>query len=143
MNPFQEAPNLNALHGALIIEELVRLGVRRFFLSPGSRSSPLVVAAAQNERADVTIRVDERGSAFHALGAARGSGVPSVVITTSGTAVANLYPAIVEASMDGVPLIVLTADRPPELHGVGANQSIPQQEMFGGFVRNICLPVWK
>lgn len=136
MNPLREAPNLNALHGALIIEELVRLGVRRFFLSPGSRSSPLVVAAARHDQAAVTIRIDERGAGFHALGAARGSGVPTVVITTSGTAVANLYPAVVEASMDDVPLILLTADRPPELHGVGANQAIPQEAMFGAFCRS-------
>lgn len=141
MSRFSEAPNLGALHGALIIDELVRLGCGPFLIAPGSRSSPLVVAAAKHDGADVKIRVDERGAAFHALGAARGTGRPAVVITSSGTAVANLLPAVVEASMDGVPMIVLTADRPPELHDVGANQAIPQRDIFGTYPRHaVSLP---
>jgi 2-succinyl-5-enolpyruvyl-6-hydroxy-3-cyclohexene-1-carboxylate synthase len=119
-----------------VLEELHRLGVREVLLAPGSRSTPLVRAAAQHDGLYVTIRVDERGMAFHALGLAKGSGRPVAVITTSGTAVANLLPAVVEASMDGVPLILLTADRPPELHGVGANQSIPQDSIFQPFLRH-------
>ena len=78
---------------------------------------------------------DERGAAFHALGYARATGKPAVLVCTSGTAVANYLPAIIEASADLIPLIVLTADRPPELHGVGANQTIEQEGIYGSFVR--------
>ena len=132
----QSEPNAGALVGTVLLEELHRLGVREVLLAPGSRSTPLVRAAARHDGLFVTIRVDERGMAFHALGLAKGSGRPVAVITTSGTAVANLLPAVVEASMDDVPLILLTADRPPELHGVGANQSIPQGDVFQPFLRH-------
>ncbi len=128
-------PNLQALWGALIVEELVRQGVELFVVAPGSRSTPLVVAAARHPDARPQIWVDERGAAFFALGFARGSGRAAAVITTSGTAVANLLPAVVEASLDHVPLILLTADRPPELRDVGANQAIDQRGIFGPYVR--------
>ncbi len=138
----KDEPNIQALWGRLLVDRLVALGVRRWVIAPGSRSSPLVRAAALNDDADVRIRIDERGAAFHALGIARGSGQPAAVITTSGTAVANLLPAVVEASMDFVPLIVLTADRPPELLDCGANQAIDQPGIFGGYTRwAIDLPV--
>ena len=130
----REQPNINALWGALIVEELIRQGVEGFVIAPGSRSAPLVSAVGRS-RAARTIWLDERGAAFHALGLARGSGRPAAVITTSGTAVANLLPAVVEAAMDGVPLILLTADRPPELRDVGANQTIEQRGIFGGYLR--------
>ncbi len=139
--PDQPEPNVGALVGTVVLEELHRLGVREVLLAPGSRSTPLVRAAARHDGLFVTIRVDERGMAFHALGIAKGSGRPVAVITTSGTAVANLLPAVVEASMDDIPLILLTADRPPELHGVGANQSIPQESIFQPFLRHqVTLP---
>ena len=131
----KDEPNIQALWGRLLVDRLVELGVRRWVVSPGSRSSPLTRAAALNDDADVRIRIDERGAAFHALGIARGSGQPAAVITTSGTAVANLLPAVVEASMDFVPLIVITADRPPELLNCGANQAIAQPGIFGAYPR--------
>ena len=125
----------NSFWASLIVEELVRLGVDRFCISPGSRSTPLTVAAARHPRARTTVHVDERGSAFFALGHARATGRPAVWITTSGTAVANGLPAVVEAAQDGVPLLALTADRPPELRATSANQTIDQVGIFGTAVR--------
>lgn len=130
----RDQPNINAVWGALIVEELRRQGVEHFVIAPGSRSGPLVAAAARGG-VRTAIWIDERGAAFHALGLARASGVPAAVITTSGTAVASLLPAVVEASLDGVPLVLLTADRPPELRDVGANQTIEQRGIFGGYLR--------
>ena len=89
-----DEPNIQALWGRLLVDRLVAMGVERWVIAPGSRASPLVRAAALNDKADVRIRVDERGAAFHALGLARGSGKPAAVITTSGTAVANLLPLV-------------------------------------------------
>jgi 2-succinyl-5-enolpyruvyl-6-hydroxy-3-cyclohexene-1-carboxylate synthase len=130
-----DAPNIQSLWGDLIIEELVRNGVDRFVVCPGSRSTPLVQAIVRNPRAQATLWIDERGGAFHALGMSRADGWPQAVVTTSGTAVANLLPAVVEASLDGVPLVLLTADRPHELREVGANQSIKQMGIFSDHVR--------
>lgn len=127
--------NINGVWGALLIEELVRHGVDTFVIAPGSRSTPLVVAAARNERARCQLCVDERAAAFFAIGHARGCGRPAAVITTSGTAVANLGPAVAEAANDGVPLLLLTADRPFELRDCGANQTIQQTDRFGGDLR--------
>ncbi|NQV16352.1 2-succinyl-5-enolpyruvyl-6-hydroxy-3-cyclohexene-1-carboxylic-acid synthase [bacterium] len=118
-----------------IIEELTRLGVRQFVISSGSRSTPLTVAAARNPNAETTIHFDERGAAFFALGHAKASGKPAVLICTSGTAVANYLPAVVEASMDNIALVILSADRPPELVDVGANQAIFQKNIFGSYPR--------
>ena len=129
------APHPNRLWADLIVEELVRGGVGLFCLAPGSRSTPLVQAVAANPRARHLMHVDERGTAFAALGYARATGRPAAWITTSGTAVANGLPAVVEASVDGVPLVLLTADRPPELRDTGANQTIPQPVIFGEHVR--------
>ena len=126
---------MNTFWAKLIVEELVRCGVEYFCISPGSRSTPLVVAAARNDRVRTIICYDERAAAFHAVGFARATGVPAAVITTSGTAVANLLPAIVEASNDHLPLIALTADRPPELVAAGANQTIDQPGIFGSYIR--------
>ncbi len=131
----RDAPNIQSLWGDLIVEELIRNGVDEFIVCPGSRSTPLVQAIQNNPRAQATIWLDERGAAFHALGRARGGSWPVAVVTTSGTAVANLLPAVVEASLDGVPLILLTADRPHELREVGANQSIKQTGIFADHVR--------
>jgi 2-succinyl-5-enolpyruvyl-6-hydroxy-3-cyclohexene-1-carboxylate synthase len=127
--------NLNTFWAELIVEELVRCGVDYFCISPGSRSTPLVVAVARNKKARHCVHYDERGAAFCALGFARATGRPAAVITTSGTAAANLYPAVTEASVDHVPMILLTADRPPELIDAGANQTMHQVGLFGRCVR--------
>lgn len=122
----------------VLLDELVRLGVREVVLCPGSRSAPLAYAAHDLEvagRLRLHVRVDERSAAFLALGLAKTSRRPAVVITTSGTAVANLHPAVLEAHHGAVPLLLLTADRPPELRGVGANQATVQPGVFGGAVR--------
>ncbi len=125
--------NIGHYWAQLAIEELIRNGVHRFFVAPGSRSSPLAVAISRNKRAVASVHFDERGAAFSALGWARGSGIPAAVITTSGTAVANCLPTVVEASVDAVPLLVITADRPPELRSSGANQTIRQPDIFGSY----------
>ena len=122
----------------VLLDELVRLGVREIVLCPGSRSAPLAYAAQDLDasgRARLHVRVDERSAAFLALGLAKVSRRPAAVITTSGTAVANLHPAVLEAHHAGVPLLLLTADRPPELRGVGANQATDQPGIFGEHVR--------
>jgi 2-succinyl-5-enolpyruvyl-6-hydroxy-3-cyclohexene-1-carboxylate synthase len=130
-----DAPNVTYLWAQLLIEELVRNGTDTFFAAPGSRSTPLTVAAARHPDAEVCLHVDERGNAFAALGWGRATGRPAGWITTSGTAVANGQPAVVEASVDGVPMMLLTADRPPELRDTGANQTIDQNKIFGDYIR--------
>ena len=127
--------NLNYLWSCLIIEELYRGGITNFCLSPGSRCTPLTVAVANHPEIHPIIHFDERGTGFFAIGNTRSTGRPSVLICTSGTAVANLFPAIVEAFQDHIPLLVITADRPPELRQTGANQTIDQVKIFQGFVR--------
>jgi 2-succinyl-5-enolpyruvyl-6-hydroxy-3-cyclohexene-1-carboxylate synthase len=128
-------PHANRLWAALIVEELVRSGVDFFCVAPGSRSTPLVAALAENKCARSLVHFDERGTAFAALGYARAAGRPAAWITTSGTAVANGLPAVAEAATDGVPMILLTADRPPELRQTGANQTIDQPDIFGDYIR--------
>lgn len=130
-----ETARLNTLWGNLVMEELRRCGVDYVCVSPGSRSTPLTAAVARSGRLRSTLWMDERGAAFHAVGFARATGRPAAVVCTSGTAVANYLPAVVEASMDGIPLVVLTADRPPELRETGANQVIRQPGIFGDYVR--------
>ncbi|MFB6231586.1 MAG: 2-succinyl-5-enolpyruvyl-6-hydroxy-3-cyclohexene-1-carboxylic-acid synthase, partial [Salinibacter sp.] len=130
-----DAPNATYLWTQLLVEELVRNGVETFFVAPGSRSTPLTVAVARHPTAETVLHVDERGNAFAALGVGRATQTPAAWITTSGTAVANGLPATVEASVDGVPLLLLTADRPPELRDTGANQTIDQVKIFGDYVR--------
>lgn len=127
--------NLNMVWASIVVEELIRNGIDYFCISPGSRSSPIVTSIARNKKARSIICYDERGSAFHALGYARAKEKPAVVVTTSGTAVANCFPAAIEASMDNIPLIILTADRPHELQDTKANQTIDQSHIFGGYVR--------
>ncbi|KAL0380681.1 UNVERIFIED_CONTAM: protein PHYLLO, chloroplastic [Sesamum angustifolium] len=132
----QDCPNINALWASLIVEECVRLGLTYFCVAPGSRSSPLTIAAASHPLTTCIACIDERSLAFHALGYAKGSQKPAVIITSSGTAVSNLFPAVVEASQNFVPMLLLTADRPPELVDVGANQAINQVNHYGNFVRH-------
>ncbi|MFW8745333.1 thiamine pyrophosphate-binding protein, partial [Mesorhizobium japonicum] len=120
-----------------LLAEFVRAGVRDVVLCPGSRSQALALAAARLERAELVrlhVRIDERAAGFLALGLAAESRVPVAVITTSGTAVANLHPAVLEASHSGIPLLLLTADRPEELRGIGANQATVQHGIFGSAV---------
>ena len=122
----------------VLVDELVRCGITDVVLAPGSRSTPLALAIAAAEvRGDLTlhVRLDERSAAYYALGIGKVTGIPAVVVTTSGTAAVNLHPAIVEADESAVPLIALTADRPPRLREVGANQTIRQPTVFGGDVR--------
>ena len=122
--------NINLLWASLMIEELVRHGVTDFCIAPGSRSTPLTLAVAGNEKATSHVHFDERGLGFLALGLAVSNKTPIVLITTSGSAVANLHPAMIEAKQSSVPLIVLSADRPPELIDCGANQAIDQSKIF-------------
>ena len=130
----REASNINHLWSLLIVEEFVRLGVNQFFISPGSRSTPIVTAISRLSKAKPFVHFDERGTAFAALGYAKVTGKPAVWVTTSGTAVGNGLPAVIEAYMAGVPMILLTADRPPELRQTGANQSIPQFPVFAPYL---------
>lgn len=118
-----------------LVDEFGRCGIQHACTSPGSRNSPIVLALAADERLRCWSHVDERSAGFFALGAAKASGRPVVVTCTSGTAVANLLPAVIEADQAGVPLIVLSADRPAELREVGAGQTIDQVKLFGGAVR--------
>ena len=129
------ASNVNHLWAGLLVEELVRQGTTFFVVCPGSRSTPLAVAVAQNPRAEALVHWDERAAAFVALGWGRATGRPAAVVTTSGTAVANLLPAAVEADAAGVPLLLLTADRPPELRETGANQTVRQPPVFQDVAR--------
>lgn len=133
-NPL-DAPNRTHAWARSMIDECVRSGVDMFFVSPGSRSTPLTTAVAQHPTARAVLHIDERGGAFAALGYARASGTPAGWITTSGTAVANGMPAVAEAAQEGIPMLLLTADRPPELRGTGANQTIDQVKLFGDHVR--------
>lgn len=128
-------PNSSTAMAVVIVDELVRNGVDRLVLAPGSRSGALAMAALRDPRMSVSVVIDERSAAFHALGQARATGRPAAVLTTSGSAVAHLLPAVVEADAARIPMILLTADRPPELHGVGANQTIEQSGLFGAKVR--------
>lgn len=118
-----------------LVDELARCGVRHAVVAPGSRSAPLALALARDERVRVHVVLDERSAAFLALGVGRHDGRPAVVVSTSGTAAANFHPAVCEADAGRVPLLVLTADRPPELRAAGANQTIDQTHLYGGAVR--------
>lgn len=133
--PDPTAPNPATAAARVLLDELARCGVRHVVTAPGSRSTALVVAAHDHPDLRLHIELDERSAGFLALGIGRASGQPAVVVTTSGTAVANLLPAVVEADHDRVPLLLLTADRPPELHGTGANQTIEQVGIFGDSTR--------
>ncbi|WP_062307357.1 2-succinyl-5-enolpyruvyl-6-hydroxy-3-cyclohexene-1-carboxylic-acid synthase [Alicyclobacillus sendaiensis] len=121
-----------------LVDGLYASGVRRAVISPGSRNTPVVFALLEHGGIGLVSHMDERSAGFFALGLARQSGEPVAVVCTSGTAVANLYPAVVEAYFSRVPLVVLTADRPAELREVGANQTIRQPNLFGAHVKWAC-----
>jgi 2-succinyl-5-enolpyruvyl-6-hydroxy-3-cyclohexene-1-carboxylate synthase len=134
------ARDANSSFAAALVDEWARSGVMHAVVAPGSRSTPLALALARDERLQVQVVLDERSAAFRALGLALASGRPVVVLCTSGTAAANFHPAVIEASHARVPLIVCTADRPPELRDTGAGQTIDQVHLFGDAVRWFCDP---
>ena len=137
---------LNATFCATLVDEWVRSGLTDAVVCPGSRSTPMAVALASEDRVRVHVHHDERSGAFMALGLARVSGRAAVVLSTSGTAAVEFHPAVVEADLDRVPLLVLTADRPPRLRGVGAPQTIDQVDLYGSAVRSSTdapLPTWE
>ncbi len=129
------APNRNTLWGRAIAAELARSGVRTVCISPGSRSTPLTVAFDEHEDITTVSALDERSAAYFALGRARRTGEVTPLVCTSGTAAANYHPAVIEADEGRVPLLLLTADRPPELRESGANQTVDQQKLYGDAVR--------
>lgn len=152
MNPSRSTPstspsgsdlsqsNPSTAQARVLVDELIRHGITDAVLCPGSRSAPLALALAAAERTGrmrLHVRIDERAAGFTALGLALGSKRPVPVVVTSGTAVANLHPAMVEAAHSGVPILALTANRPPELRGTGANQTIDQVGLFGPHVRAV------
>jgi 2-succinyl-5-enolpyruvyl-6-hydroxy-3-cyclohexene-1-carboxylate synthase len=129
------APNRNTLWGRTVADELARAGVSAACIAPGSRSTPLTVALAEHDGIEMYSILDERSAAFFALGRGRRTGEPTAIVCTSGTAAANFHPAVIEAHQSRVPLVVLTADRPPELQDSGANQTIDQEALYGDAVR--------
>ncbi len=144
--------NPSTAFGLVVIDELIRCGLREAVVAPGSRSAPLAMALydrsaaagqalhapRRSPRLRLHVRIDERSAAYLALGLGKASGAPAVVVSTSGTAAANFHPAVIEADEACVPLILLTADRPPELRGTGANQAIDQVKLYGSAVRWYC-----
>jgi 2-succinyl-5-enolpyruvyl-6-hydroxy-3-cyclohexene-1-carboxylate synthase len=124
-----------ATFAATLVDEWIRGGVTDAVICPGSRSAPLATALAARPELRLHLRLDERGAGFFALGLARATGRPALVLTTSGTAAAELHAAVLEAHHGRVPLVVCTADRPPELHHVGAAQTVEQAHLYGGAVR--------
>src|SRR4051794_22262096 len=121
-----------------LVDELARCGLERAVTCPGSRNAPLALTLAADDRIDAVSMLDERAGGFLALGMAKASGRPVAITCTSGTAAAELLPAVVEAREARVPLIVLTADRPPELRDVGAGQAIDQLELYGSAAKWFC-----
>jgi 2-succinyl-5-enolpyruvyl-6-hydroxy-3-cyclohexene-1-carboxylate synthase len=129
------ASEAQATFAATLFDQWARRGLRDVVLSPGSRSTPLALAAAASEELTVHVRLDERSAGFFALGRALAAARPVVVVVTSGTAAAELHACVAEADLAFVPIIIVTADRPPELHGVGAPQTIDQRHLYGEMVR--------
>jgi 2-succinyl-5-enolpyruvyl-6-hydroxy-3-cyclohexene-1-carboxylate synthase len=133
-----DSTNGNTALASAFVEELARGGLRHAVVSPGSRSTPLAVALWRQPEIEVSVIVDERSAAFFALGAAQATRTPVALLCTSGTAAANYHPAVCEADESAVPFVVLTADRPPELRGIGAGQTIDQVKLYGESVRWFC-----
>jgi len=132
--PTPDSRNVNSLWSGVLVETLARLGLRRAVVSPGSRSAPLVFALARHPDIESMPVLDERSAAFFALGLARRERHPVLLLCTSGTAGANYFPAVIEAQESGIPLIVMTADRPPEMRACASGQTIDQQNLFGAHV---------
>jgi 2-succinyl-5-enolpyruvyl-6-hydroxy-3-cyclohexene-1-carboxylate synthase len=140
--------NPSTVFGTVLVDELIRCGLREAVLAPGSRSTPVAMAlfdraatpspAGDGPGLRLHTRIDERSAAFLGLGLAKASRRPVVLVCTSGTAAAHFHAAVIEADEAGVPLVVLTADRPPELRGTGSNQTIDQLKLYGGAVRWFC-----
>lgn len=128
--------NRNIFYAEILVDELTRAGLKTVCLAPGSRNTPLVMAFAKHPHIKVYSHLDERSAAFFALGIGLATGTPSAVVCTSGTAVANFFPAVIEATQSSIPLLVISADRPPELRDSGANQTIDQVKIFGDY------PLW-
>nr|MDQ2726033.1 2-succinyl-5-enolpyruvyl-6-hydroxy-3-cyclohexene-1-carboxylic-acid synthase [Actinomycetota bacterium] len=128
-------PGVSAAFAAVLVDEWVRAGVTDAVVAPGSRSTPLLMALAADGRLRLHPVLDERSAGFVALGLGVATGRPAPVITTSGTAAVELHPAVVEADQAGVPLLAVTADRPPELHHVGAPQTVEQDTLYGSSSR--------
>src|SRR5690349_4739828 len=138
-------PPVNALYAYVgaFIDELARSGVRHAIVCPGSRSTPLALALAETPAIRLWMHVDERSAAYFGLGLAKRTGHPIALLCSSGTAAANFLPAIVEAHLARVPLVVLTADRPHELRDCGAPQAIDQNRLYGAFAKwfaDVALP---
>ncbi len=133
-----DATNRSTALASALVEELARSGVKRAVICPGSRSTPVALALLREPAIETTSIVDERSAAFLALGAANATRRPVAVTCTSGTAAANLHPAVCEADEAGVPMILLTSDRPPELRGIGAGQTIDQINLYGPAARWFC-----
>jgi 2-succinyl-5-enolpyruvyl-6-hydroxy-3-cyclohexene-1-carboxylate synthase len=129
------AADVQAAFAAVLVDEWSRAGVTDAVVAPGSRSTPLLAALAADGRLRLHVVLDERSAGFVALGLGVATGRPAVVVTTSGTAAVELHPAVVEAHHAGIPLVAVTADRPPELHQVGAPQTVVQAGLYGGSVR--------
>ncbi len=125
--------NVNTLWSSILVETLARLGLTTAIICPGSRSTPLTIAFTSHNDIDTIPILDERSAAFFALGKAKKTGLPVALICTSGTAGANFYPAVIEAQESGVPLIIITADRPPELRNCHAGQTIDQVKLYGNY----------
>ena len=125
--------NLNTLWASIIVETFHRLGLTTAIICPGSRSTPLTVAFAQQPELEAIPILDERSAAFFALGTAKKTGLPTALVCTSGTAGANFYPAVIEAKESSIPLLILTADRPPELRNCHAGQTIDQVKLYGNY----------
>jgi len=137
MEPQIDFRNTNALWGSVLVETLVHCGLRHAVISPGSRSTPLAMAFARHRSVESIPVLDERSASFLALGIAKQTQLPVVLVCTSGTAGANYYAAVIEAAESGAPLLILTADRPPELRDCASGQTIDQQKLYGNF------PVWQ
>src|SRR3979411_487 len=130
-----KALNAGQALATVLVDELVRNGLAGACIAPGSRSTPVAMAFAAHPGVRIRVLIDERSAAFCALGIAKASATPAVLLCTSGTAAANFHPAVIEADRSRTPLLVLTADRPPELRGTGANQTIDQIKLYGDAVR--------
>lgn len=125
--------NINTIWASVLVETLAQLGLKTAILCPGSRSTPLTIAFAQHSSIETIPILDERSASFFALGIAKKSGLPTVLVCTSGTAGANFYPAIIEAKESRIPLLILTADRPPELRDCHAGQTIDQVRLYNNY----------